>query len=77
MRGATDEMRAMLDADEISIHAPHAGSDASNFAGAIATVISIHAPHAGSDQYKWNDHYIQAISIHAPHAGSDDDERAH
>ena len=34
---------------EISIHAPHAGSDLSIRYPAVDSLISIHAPHAGSD----------------------------
>ena len=50
MRGATSRMRAIYRFNQISIHAPHAGSDEGNSSKAIANTISIHAPHAGSDQ---------------------------
>ena len=43
----------------ISIHAPHAGSDALEAAGYTVIEISIHAPHAGSD----SENYQQSMSL--------------
>ena len=56
----------------ISIHAPHARSDAIAVYYVAAIVISIHAPHARSDPRNGTIHSALAqISIHAPHARSD------
>ena len=49
MRGATFCSGFNLQFFEISIHAPHAGSDGCFDVRAAPVVISIHAPHAGSD----------------------------
>ena len=49
MRGATDPEKCNGAAAEISIHAPHAGSDNRIVNLANNGLISIHAPHAGSD----------------------------
>ena len=71
MRGAT---RAALKADKtrtISIHAPHARSDAVGELWRCAERISIHAPHARSDGDVSFIMAIDNISIHAPHARSD------
>ena len=56
---------------QISIHAPHAGSDCQVNQAFIAQLISIHAPHAGSDAPPISRFHFCVISIHAPHAGSD------
>ena len=71
MRGATTPGKGGYIVPEISIHAPHAGSDATYQTTMMDKVISIHAPHAGSDA--GIPFYVgaMAISIHAPHAGSD------
>ena len=52
MRGATNKVADAAGKFGISIHAPHAGSDA--VLGLVGKIlkISIHAPHAGSD---WGD----------------------
>ncbi len=73
MRGATFFYVFIVYYCNISIHAPHAGSDGHKwFYGFIKSTISIHAPHAGSDSDGLR-YILQAdeISIHAPHAGSD------
>ena len=49
MRGATVSGEGQTQDGQISIHAPHAGSDHDASVVAVGTVISIHAPHAGSD----------------------------
>ena len=49
MRGATCGGRKMRRRDDISIHAPHAGSDCTTKTPLGFALISIHAPHAGSD----------------------------
>ena len=49
MRGATALARTPYNTSKISIHAPHAGSDASASDLYNGMKISIHAPHAGSD----------------------------
>ena len=49
MRGATALRCGDWIADDISIHAPHAGSDAGRVYHESVFKISIHAPHAGSD----------------------------
>ena len=43
---------------EISIHAPHAGSDGFNYAKSTVDPISIHAPHAGSDWMIQTDKFL-------------------
>ncbi len=55
----------------ISIHAPHAGSDRRGPGRSPGPDISIHAPHAGSDSHRIQSVADWIISIHAPHAGSD------
>ena len=75
-RSPCGERRAMLILKwairQISIHAPHAGSDTQAAADGAVTVISIHAPHAGSDVHaNFVPVTVERISIHAPHAGSD------
>ena len=55
----------------ISIHAPHAGSDVRERRPEVERRISIHAPHAGSDTRSATHCAKARISIHAPHAGSD------
>ena len=57
----------------ISIHAPHARSDADCDCNDSSTAISIHAPHARSDldALGLSEEDLQ-ISIHAPHARSDE-----
>ncbi len=52
MRGATLSVLPEVLIIDISIHAPHAGSDAKFFGCHKILVISIHAPHAGSDDQK-------------------------
>ena len=49
MRGATAVFAGVLYLGLISIHAPHAGSDAIIVLVPCDSAISIHAPHAGSD----------------------------
>ena len=71
MRGATGHIRDVDGIREISIHAPHAGSDIDWIAVVKRPGISIHAPHAGSDGHIRDVDGIREISIHAPHAGSD------
>ena len=56
---------------DISIHAPHAGSDCVEALRKALEAISIHAPHAGSDDVSKAMTLALEISIHAPHAGSD------
>ena len=51
MRGATTALYHHRLRDDISIHAPHAGSDYPGRTGQRDQLISIHAPHAGSDGY--------------------------
>ena len=50
MRGATVRPDRLNRCGQISIHAPHAGSDKGVIDLCILSLISIHAPHAGSDQ---------------------------
>ena len=72
MRGATFFYVFIVYYCNISIHAPHAGSDGHKwFYGFIKSTISIHAPHAGSDLLIAVATQLKEISIHAPHAGSD------
>ena len=73
MRGATRRSVSSSICARISIHAPHARSDAHPDCPADVFFISIHAPHARSDDEL--DAALQAllISIHAPHARSDAD----
>ena len=49
MRGATFRVGQIIVDSLISIHAPHAGSDATGIRDVDGILISIHAPHAGSD----------------------------
>ena len=49
MRGATLAAAAHRAAEDISIHAPHAGCDNDHSGGRADRRISIHAPHAGCD----------------------------
>ena len=49
MRGVTKEMKADQQRHYISIHTPHAGSDAEENSDDYDIKISIHTPHAGSD----------------------------
>ena len=71
MRGATRTQCSLPDwFPRISIHAPHARSDAI-LALVVRQAISIHAPHARSDQGTPDGHHRIFISIHAPHARSD------
>ena len=49
MRGATSIVATLGGAVQISIHAPHAGSDLVISYPPMLFPISIHAPHAGSD----------------------------
>ena len=73
MRGATGDLGHEPVGLRISIHAPHAGSDAPRGGGKAEGVrISIHAPHAGSDPERALEGRGLRISIHAPHAGSDE-----
>ena len=61
LRGATLQMRAEAEAEEISIHAPLAGCDAANATHiGIEMTISIHAPLAGCDQRIWRE--VEALS---------------
>ena len=50
MRAATLNSRYVLFYETISIHAAHAGSDATGVVTNLNMFISIHAAHAGSDQ---------------------------
>ena len=61
----------------ISIHTPHAGSDAKYGKNHHYRIISIHTPHAGSDGADQPDRRVDHISIHTPHAGSDSDHSFH
>ena len=49
LRGATEALDGEQGPDQISIHAPLAGSDQGPLRAAAQAVISIHAPLAGSD----------------------------
>ena len=49
MRGATDIAALLRQPRGVSIHAPHAGRDASGDQSTRTTLVSIHAPHAGRD----------------------------
>ena len=73
MRGATPLEQPYRVERKISIHTPHAGSDAAHDRLDLDhDLISIHTPHAGSDAAHDRldlDHDL--ISIHTPHAGSD------
>ena len=72
MRGATCPIASICESKYISIHAPHARSDATADLTAISGInISIHAPHARSDAGKMKQDVSSNISIHAPHARSD------
>ena len=71
MRGATLPLGIPSYWIQISIHAPHAGSDSGSIYKHISPGISIHAPHAGSDAEEVQEQDHTEISIHAPHAGSD------
>ena len=72
MRGATSSSYKCHQLRVISIHTPHAGSDAAIQLGfGDDTPISIHTPHAGSDPVSGNHPAYTRISIHTPHAGSD------
>ena len=71
IRGATSELRGLHHRAEISIHAPHARSDADDVALRTRIEISIHAPHARSDSHALVSTLVVGISIHAPHARSD------
>ena len=51
VRGATGKAAYYMLWQDISIHAPRAGSDAKLYRGPAVKVISIHAPRAGSDPY--------------------------
>ena len=64
-------LRAGLHVQEISIHAPLAGSDRTIRTIGVLLPISIHAPLAGSDQSDHRTIRGLGISIHAPLAGSD------
>ena len=70
------ELSNKREQQNISTHAPRAGSDwASEFA-AYADNISTHAPRAGSDVYLGLRPAQINISTHAPRAGSDAHVRA-
>ena len=49
MRGATSNGYRPVHLQGVSIHAPHAGRDATPFADLYGMIVSIHAPHAGRD----------------------------
>ena len=51
MRGATSVLAVFFANGDVSIHAPHAGSDAEKDQDMNCNDVSIHAPHAGSDAY--------------------------
>ena len=72
MWGATAPISGLSVGINISIHAPHVGSDlgGGQTTGKII-MISIHAPHVGSDKQTQRKNHHDAISIHAPHVGSD------
>ena len=62
-------------AQQISIHAPRTGSDASTVIFLRQKMaISIHAPRTGSDHATRNRQGTGFISIHAPRTGSDVEE---
>ena len=71
LRGATNAAKSVGLSQNISIHTPLAGSDASERHSFMDFCISIHTPLAGSDQTGKDaeDHF--KISIHTPLAGSD------
>ena len=55
IRGATQRHQDPYGSHQISIHAPHTGSDHASLASdGRSGGISIHAPHTGSDQTKYN-----------------------
>ena len=49
MRGATYVAFPLIDEDDVSIHAPHAGRDSAASRATDYWTVSIHAPHAGRD----------------------------
>ena len=71
MRGATSLCGLISQYEMISIHAPHARSDAVLSFASDDALISIHAPHARSDKNVLGQKVMKFISIHAPHARSD------
>ena len=71
MRGATNRAGYLFKIRTISIHAPHARSDAIGPDRHDIGLISIHAPHARSDAAYQAKMAELRISIHAPHARSD------
>ena len=61
MRGATGQRRGEGEKNDISIHAPHAGSDTRCIPQLCSDyAISIHAPHAGSDNLR-HIRYLQIL----------------
>jgi len=71
IRGATQAKQTPENTKNISIHAPHTGSDEDMEKFGLAEDISIHAPHTGSDGVPNALKARAMISIHAPHTGSD------
>ena len=72
MRGATIDWEAVIKCAGISIHAPHAGSDAhEDGPGQSWQDFNPRSPCGERPKYKKNIYDAIVISIHAPHAGSD------
>ena len=71
MRGATRISDSERCADDVSIHAPHAGRDPYCARRSARPCVSIHAPHAGRDHSRFERQVQAEVSIHAPHAGRD------
>ena len=72
MRGATFMIQLKKRSLEISIHAPHAGSDLpveSSFTASMEFQSTL--PMRGATDVYFADTFRTSISIHAPHAGSD------
>ena len=71
MRGATLEKSDLQRFLDISIHAPHAGSDFASTVTAELAKFQSTLPMRGATYEYRHSFKGAAISIHAPHAGSD------
>ena len=72
MRGATSELDKKIRGLMISIHTPHAGSDADAMdAGRQEQNFNPHSPCGERPYYNRRLRTLSVISIHTPHAGSD------
>ncbi len=71
MRRATDDIKATVREDTISIHALHEESDLHDASNDELLQISIHALHEESDLHVGLVAYQPVISIHALHEESD------